>query len=174
MLFKWFKKKDKLTPLESPDSGQTPLKTGKPFTHGFKGKPFVRPAVMAGVKKPTQFTKDPAKINTSESSVIRIGKLGEVLLQYNMISRENLEKALEIQQQSFVPSGTQDNAVQTRKLLGEILIEHKFITEEQLLSAFARHCRIPYIKLNKYGLPKAAIKSVPEDFVNRHDLMLDD
>jgi len=88
-----------------------------------------------------------------------------------MISRENLEKALELQQQSFVSSGPQDKAVQKRKLLGEILIENNFVTEEQLLSAFARHCRIPYIKLNKYGLPKDALKSVPENLIIKHKVM---
>src|SRR3989339_277690 len=173
MLFNWFKKKDKLVPLDpagTADSSQKPVKPNKPFAHSAHGKPLGRPA-MAGVKKPAQAAKDTAKLNTSESTVIRIGKLGEVLLQYNMVSRENLEKALAIQQQSFIPSGPQDKSVQKRKLLGEILIENNFVTEDQLLSAFARHCRIPYIKLNKYGLPKAAIKSVPEDLIAKHKVM---
>ncbi|MEK7309995.1 MAG: hypothetical protein AAB038_04175, partial [Planctomycetota bacterium] len=171
MLFNWFKKKDRMVPL---DPAPEQVKTGKP-----EHKPFTRSA-LTGAKKPAPAAprqtppgdaKDTTRINTSESTVIRIGKLGEVLLQYNMISRENLEKALAIQQQSFVPSGPQDKAVQKRKMLGEILIENNFVTEEQLLSAFARHCRIPYIKLNKYGLPKEAIKSVPEDLILKHKVM---
>ncbi|MBI5778396.1 MAG: hypothetical protein HZA49_02950 [Planctomycetes bacterium] len=164
MLFNWFKKKDKLIPLEPLEPVQ-----GKPG-HKLPARPVAPPnkAPLAGARKPAPLTKDTAKINTSESTVIRIGKLGEVLLQYNMISRENLEKALALQQKSFVSSGPQDKAVQKRKLLGEILIENNFVTEEQLLSAFARHCRIPYIKLNKYGLPKTAIQSVPVDLVIKH------
>ena len=174
MLFNWFKKKDKLIPLEpagTADSGQPAgekAKPGKHFTPGAQGKHFGRPGVSP---KAVPAKKDAPRINTSESTVIRIGKLGEVLLQYSMISRENLEKALALQQQSFIPSGPQEKAVQKRKLLGEILIENNFVTEEQLLSAFARHCRIPYIKLNKYGLPKEAIKSVPEDLILKHKVM---
>jgi hypothetical protein len=181
MLFNWFKKKDKMVPLEPVDSGQPAGEKAKPDTviHGKPThKPFGRP-VMAETKKtaPVAPRQTPpvdannTKTKTSDSVVIRIGKLGEVLLQYSMISRENLEKALAIQQQSFIPSGPQDKAVQKRKLLGEILIENNFVTEEQLLSAFARHCRIPYIKLNKYGLPKEAIKSVPEDLILKHKVM---
>ncbi|MEW6025836.1 MAG: hypothetical protein AB1599_00875 [Planctomycetota bacterium] len=177
MLFNWFKKKDKLIPLDSAEPGK-----GKEQTRSGHAprKPLARlPAPAQGVPVPgapktASQTGDTSRIKTSESAVIRIGKLGEVLLQYNMVSRENLEKALALQQQqpSGLPApGEARQAGPVRKRLGEILIENNFITEEQLLSAFARHCRIPYIKINKYGLPKAAIQAVPADLVLKHKVL---
>ncbi|MFH1229949.1 MAG: hypothetical protein V1709_00490 [Planctomycetota bacterium] len=89
-------------------------------------------------------------------------KLGEALLKYDMISRDDLQKALNIQEKY---TGTK------KKLLGEILVENKFLTEDQLISAFARHCHIPYIKINKYGLSREAIKSVPEELILKHRIL---
>lgn len=165
MLFNWFKKKDKIVSLKPLDSGQSPLKTNSLPKPGSASR-------LPGVKKAPLLPKDRNKsAAVSESAVIRIGKLGEVLLQYDMISRENLEKALAIQHESLAQAESPENASQKRKLLGEILIENNFVTEDQLLSAFARHCRIPYIKLNKYGLPKEAIRSLPRDLVVKHKVI---
>ena len=146
MLFGFFKKKDKVVSKE--------FKQPKHFEH----KPFSRHIDKSKITPPN--IKDSAQINSSEEG--RIGKLGEVILQYNMISREDLEKALNVQKES---------AKTKRKMLGEILLEHKFLTEDQLLSAFARHCRIPYIQINKYGLPREAIKALPRELVVKHKVL---
>jgi hypothetical protein len=79
MLFNWFKKKDKLVPTELTDSGPKQINPGI----AAHGKPAHKTLGRPGANKKTAHPiKDLTNVNTSESSVIRIGKLGEVLLQY--------------------------------------------------------------------------------------------
>lgn len=61
--------------------------------------------------------------------------LGEWLIHKNLLSSEQLMKALE--EQSL-----------TKDFLGEILLRRKFISEEDLTKALAEQFQIPYLSLN--------------------------
>jgi hypothetical protein len=84
-------------------------------------------------------------------------RFGAILLKYNMISYENLHKALRLQ-----------NYSKPRRFLGEILIEEKMISEESLVSALSRQFKIPYVKVEKYSIPKEVLKLITKDIARKH------
>jgi len=73
-------------------------------------------------------------------------RLGDLLVQDALISTEQLEQALSEQRSSG-------------RKLGQVLIDHGWITEAQIAKAVARQLRAPYIdlgELGRYTLPRAA------------------
>ncbi|MFH1226689.1 MAG: hypothetical protein V1701_02145 [Planctomycetota bacterium] len=81
-------------------------------------------------------------------------RLGEILLKYNIITPEKLQKALAIQASLEHP-----------KFLGEILIDEKMLTEDELVSVVSRQFKIPYININKYGIDREILRLIPEQIV---------
>lgn len=61
-------------------------------------------------------------------------KLGEILVEKNFITKDQLNEALELQKKS-------------KEFLGVILINKKFIKEEQLMKALSEQFNIPFVKL---------------------------
>lgn len=89
-------------------------------------------------------------------------KIGDVLVEQGVVSREQLERALEIQKQ-------------TGGQIGEILVKNGFATEEQLTKAFSRQFGLPYAS-RANGLlvlaDKTALKTlIPEEFAKGHQLI---
>lgn len=84
-------------------------------------------------------------------------RLGTILLKYNMITYEKLHKALKIQAQA-----------NPRKFLGEVLIDEKMLSEENLVSAISRQFKIPYVQVNKYTIPKEIIKLIPYETAKKN------
>jgi len=86
-------------------------------------------------------------------------KLGEFLIEVGIISKEQLEHALDVQKKK---GGK----------LGEILISLGYITEEVLLAFLGKKCGVAYISLSEYGeIPPDVIKAVPESVVRRRALI---
>lgn len=89
-------------------------------------------------------------------------RLGDVLVQQRLISQEQLQQSLALQQQ-------------TGKKLGRLLIETGVITEELLADALARQLRIPYVNLKTYPFKPEAVKLLPESAARRfRALVLED
>jgi MSHA biogenesis protein MshE len=89
-------------------------------------------------------------------------RLGDVLVQQRLISQEQLQQALALQQQ-------------TGKKLGRLLIETGVITEELLADALARQLRIPYVNLKTFAFKADVVKLLPESAARRfRALVLDD
>ena len=65
-------------------------------------------------------------------------RLGDLLVQQRLISREQLQQTLELQRL-------------TGKKTGRLLIESGVITEELLANGLARQLRIPYVNLKTNG-----------------------
>jgi hypothetical protein len=147
MLFNWFTKKEKKQNTEPAH-----IKKEHKDSDNKKTTPLKDTAISKTKKA------GPAEDRTKR----RFGSLGSALLKLNMISNDDLLKALDIQTKYAGPD---------KKLLGEILVENRLLTEEQLISVFAIQCRVPYIKINKYGLSHDAIKAVPEELVWKHKMM---
>lgn len=131
-------------------------------------KADTRPAVTPPrAEPPRQAPEQLQQVTTSkpptEHVILPGGKedrLGDILLKHNIITPEKLQKALAIQASQEHP-----------KFLGEILIDEKMLTEDELVSVVSRQFKIPYIKINKYGIDREILKLIPEELV-REQLVL--
>ena len=89
-------------------------------------------------------------------------RLGDVLVQQRLISQEQLQQTLELQQQ-------------TGKKVGRLLIESGVITEELLADALARQLRVPYVNLKTFPFRADVVKLLPESAARRfRALVLED
>lgn len=89
-------------------------------------------------------------------------RLGDVLVQQRLISQEQLQQTLELQQQ-------------TGRKVGRLLIESGVITEELLADALARQLRVPFVNLKTYPFRGDVVKLLPESAARRfRALVLED
>lgn len=89
-------------------------------------------------------------------------RLGDVLVQQRLISQDQLQQTLELQQQ-------------TGKKVGRLLIESGVITEELLADALARQLRVPYVNLKTFPFRGDVVKLLPESAARRfRALVLED
>ena len=86
-------------------------------------------------------------------------KLGEILLKHNMITKEQLDKALKIQ------------AKNPEKRIGEILIELKYIGEEELINALSLQFGIPVVDLKNYDLREDVINILPKEMIKKYKVI---
>ncbi|MCF7870597.1 MAG: GspE/PulE family protein [Candidatus Omnitrophica bacterium] len=56
-------------------------------------------------------------------------------------------------------------------MLGEILLKEGFITEEQLLQLLSKQLSIPYLRIIDKEVPPAAVRKVPAKFVYHYEIM---
>ncbi len=76
-------------------------------------------------------------------------RLGDVLVEQQLISAEQLGQALELQRA-------------TGKKLGRLLIEANLITEEALAHVLARQLRAPFVNLKTFPLKTELVRLLPE------------
>jgi type IV pilus assembly protein PilB len=84
--------------------------------------------------------------------------LGEILVESNIITREQLEEALAEQRRSHVR-------------LGEALLSLGFVTEEQITQARAVQLDVPYINLQEEQPDPAAVATVSESVARAYKLI---
>lgn len=86
-------------------------------------------------------------------------RIGELLLKAGILSRQQLEEALNAQ---LIYGGK----------LGTNLVEHGFVTEEFLTSFLSKQCNIPAVNTEKLeNIPSEVIESVPRDLAERHKVV---
>ncbi len=86
-------------------------------------------------------------------------RIGELLLKAGILSRQQLEEALNAQ---LIYGGK----------LGTNLVEHGFVTEEFLTSFLSKQCNIPAVDAEKLeNIPSEVIESVPRDLAERHKVI---
>jgi MSHA biogenesis protein MshE len=89
-------------------------------------------------------------------------RLGDVLLQQQLISHEHLSKALELQRS-------------TGKKLGRLLIDAGAISEEALAHVLARQLSVPFVNLKTFPVKTALVRLLPESSARRfRALVLED
>ncbi len=89
-------------------------------------------------------------------------RLGDLLVQNNLINDEQLKTALSEQRQSG-------------RKLGATLIALNMVTEDQLLELLSKHLNVPLIKIDDYRVDPEAVKLLPEIQARRYRaLVLDD
>ncbi|MFA5241526.1 MAG: GspE/PulE family protein [Sulfuricella sp.] len=89
-------------------------------------------------------------------------RLGEVLIQQNLLTEDQLKQALAEQKSSG-------------RKLGRIFIENGFVTEEGIAEAIARQLQIPFINLKFYNINPELVNKLPETQARRfRALVLED
>jgi type IV pilus assembly protein PilB len=82
-------------------------------------------------------------------------KLGEILVEEGLITREQLEEALLEQSR-------------TDHLLGRILIDRKMVREADLMAALAKQIGYRFVDLTEYQIDPTAAMLIPEQVARRH------
>ena len=86
-------------------------------------------------------------------------QLGELLIECKLISRENLEAALQIQ--------TEKSGV----LIGQVLVQMGLITEEAIAQALTAQYGFPYLPLSGYEIDADVAKIIPEYVAKQYCLI---
>lgn len=84
-------------------------------------------------------------------------RLGDLLVESNVLEPIDLEKALK-------------NKSREEKL-GDYLIDHELITEQQLIEVLEFQLGIPHVNLNQYAIDSELIQLVPKELAKRAHLM---
>lgn len=94
----------------------------------------------------------------NDTSLKPLKRLGEMLIDDDIISQGQLKKALEHQRESG-------------GFLGQILIEQKSVSQDTLISYLAKQCQIPHLSLLNYRIGKEALAQVPRELCLKHYLV---
>jgi type IV pilus assembly protein PilB len=86
--------------------------------------------------------------------------LGQLLLDSGVITAEQLERALGEQKRS-----------NHQKLLGEVLVELSFCTEDQITEALAVAYGVPYARVSPKIADPVTIAILPKDFLEKHQVL---
>lgn len=91
---------------------------------------------------------------------IRNVPLGQILVESNVITQEQLDKALEIQKQS---NGS--------KKLGGVLIEQGLITENDLMRALEARFKVPFVDLTELTIDHSAPALISEELAKKYTVI---
>ena len=84
------------------------------------------------------------------------GALGEVLLERELITREQLTLAIEHQRSS------------PERRLGQVLLDLGFTTPDAVLGALSVQLGVPATRLNGFTVSHAAVQALPEKIARKH------
>lgn len=87
-------------------------------------------------------------------------RIGDVLIEEQLITEEQLKKALEQQKNST-----------EGKRLGDILIELGYVSELQFIQCLSKRLKIPFINLNNYPIMTEITQLIPEAVARRYHLV---
>ena len=85
-------------------------------------------------------------------------RLNEILIEGEIITKEQLKKALEVQDKE---GGR----------LGQILVKLGFISEKDLIACLSRHLNIPPMNLSRYKVTSEVLKIIPERVARHYQLI---
>ncbi|GAB2681288.1 ATPase, T2SS/T4P/T4SS family [Aliiglaciecola sp. 3_MG-2023] len=89
-------------------------------------------------------------------------RLGDLLVQNNIITEEQLMQALSAQRESG-------------RKLGAVLVEQGFVSEHDLLTFLSQHLKVPLISIPEYRVQPESVKLLPEVQARRYRaIVLDD
>src|SRR5438552_6614469 len=86
--------------------------------------------------------------------------LGQLLMTKGLLKPEQLERALEEQKRS-----------NHQKLLGEILVELRICTEDQITEALAQAYGVPYARVSPKVADPKVIAALPKEFLEKHQVL---
>jgi len=82
-------------------------------------------------------------------------KLGEVLLREQMVTREQIEDALNEQ-------------AETGEFLGEILVRKGYVSERDIAETIATQYSFPYLEPDQYYVSTEVLQLLPVEFMAKH------
>lgn len=85
-------------------------------------------------------------------------RLGEILIDDDIITQDQLKKALDQQREGG-------------GFLGQILIEQSAVSQDTLISYLAKQCQIPHLSLLNYRIGKEALAQVPKELCLKYYLI---
>lgn len=85
-------------------------------------------------------------------------RLGDLLVEVNMITPEELERVLELQKK-------------TGKKIGEILIDEKIVTENDIIQVLEFQLGIPHVELDKFEIDKDVTSYVSDAIAKKYSLV---
>ena len=85
-------------------------------------------------------------------------RLGDLMLEVGMLTQEQLETAIDLQNKSG-------------EKLGNVLIKLEYVTEDDIIQVLEFQLGIPHVKLEKYNIDKAAYSTIPESISRRYGLI---
>jgi len=91
---------------------------------------------------------------------MQVNRLGDILVKNNLITNEQLSRALEEQKLS----GNQLR-------IGSILVSQKHLTEEQLTSFLSKQYSVPSVNLSDFEIDPTVIKIIPPDVAQKYQLI---
>src|SRR5882757_6516293 len=86
--------------------------------------------------------------------------LGQLLLTKGLVKPEQLERALDEQRRS-----------NHQKLLGEVLVELRFCSEDQITEALAQAYGVPYARVSPRIADPKIISVLPKEFLEKHQVL---
>ena len=86
--------------------------------------------------------------------------LGQLLLGRGLLKQEQLDRALEEQKRC-----------NHQKLLGEILVELRICTEDQITEALAQAYGVPYARVSPKVADPKVIAALPKEFLEKHQVL---
>lgn len=86
--------------------------------------------------------------------------LGQILIESNFITKEQLDHALAIQKQS---GGS--------KKLGDILVESGIITEKELMRALEQRFKVPFVDLGEISIDNTAPALITEELASKYTVI---
>ena len=94
----------------------------------------------------------------SEKRRIVAKRIGELLIERGVITPEQLQEALNNQQE-------------TKKLLGETLIDLGYATEEHIMISLTTQYGIPYLPIESYEIDAEVVNFVPKELRDKYDFL---
>ncbi len=88
-------------------------------------------------------------------------RIGTLLVERGIITEQQLTEALDAQKK-------QQAQGQYKKLLGEILVELGYASEEEVINSVTTQYAVPYLPVESYEIDKELIRSVPADLVHKY------
>ena len=85
-------------------------------------------------------------------------QLGELLIERKVIDKKQLEQALKVQQEKG-------------GLIGQVLVNLGFATEEEIAQALTAQYGFPYLPLNNYEIDEEIVKIVPKNVASQFCLI---
>ncbi|NIA21479.1 MAG: type II/IV secretion system protein [Anaerolineaceae bacterium] len=92
--------------------------------------------------------------------VLKKMRLGDVLLDQEILTPDQLNRALAAQQESG-----------GKKLLGEVLVSLGFCSEDEIVQALAKNYKVPYAKITPKLVDAAAIDILTRGFLDKHKVL---
>jgi type IV pilus assembly protein PilB len=96
----------------------------------------------------------------AETAINKKLQLGQLLLSRGVVNTEQIEHAL-----------TRQGASGQRKLLGEVLVEMGYCTENQIASALAEAYNVPYAQVSPKLCDPAVVELLPRAFLDEHTIL---